>query len=90
MKAKIEWIEIKFREPTEEERQESEDIYGVNCDKVFDCLLPEDGEEVLLATSYGTTVIDTFYRDDGCYFENYDAEDIKAWAELPKFREEQK
>ena len=91
----IEWIEVKFREPTEEEREdlgideEDDDAY------VFDCKLPEDGQMVLLTIRMknGDLVVttDTFCVDDFGpyfeYFEDFDGRDdveIIAWAPIPE------
>lgn len=81
------WIPIKTRHLTDKEKEEyaylgySED----SIDFMYDCLLPEDGEEVLITTRYDEVKTDTFYRDEGCYFETYcDEDDVKAWMPLPK------
>lgn len=75
-----EWIPIKTRPLTEEEKEEYPD-----CDFMYDCKLPEDGEEVLVTTSSGYVALDTFCRDDGCYFECYcDQGDVLAWQPKPK------
>ena len=75
-----EWIPIKIRKLTEEEKEEYPDSTFM-----YDCPLPEDGEEVYITTFSGNTTLDTFYRDDGCYFENYcDAEDVIAWMPKPE------
>lgn len=74
------WIPIKTRELTEEEKEEYPD-----CTFMYDCKLPEDGEEVLVTTWLGDTALDTFCRDDGCYFENYcDEGDVIAWMPKPE------
>lgn len=80
----IDWTPIKYRALTEEER-DSMDFLG--CEKMYDCLLPEDGQEVLITTKYNTVCIDVFCRDgdNECYFETYcDDHDVIAWAELPE------
>ena len=34
--------------------------------------------------SYGGYVgVDTFVKDDGCYFEGVDIDDVEAWMPLP-------
>lgn len=79
------WIPLKTRPMTEEEiifySEWTE--YGI---EIFDCPLPEDGQEVLV--SCGNYVcVDTFCKDDGgyeCYFEGVDIEDVDAWMPLPK------
>lgn len=77
-----EWVPIVTRPPTEEEKEEYPD-----CDFMYDCILPDDGEEVLVTTICGDVVEDTFCRDGdyGCYFENYcDEGDVLAWQPKPK------
>ena len=79
------WIPIKFRELTEDEKEQFGDV----CDKAFDCPLPDDGQEVLLSTKWGVDK-DTFCIDGyGMYFENYDSENILAWMPLPACYEPQ-
>lgn len=74
------WIPIKTRELTEEEKEEYPD-----CTFMYDCKLPEDGEEVLVTTWYGDVALDNFCRDDGCYFEAYcDEGDAIAWMPKPE------
>ena len=75
-----EWIPIKTRELTEEEKKEYPD-----CTFMYDCPLPDDGEEVLVTTWCGNVALDTFCRDDGCYFEyGCDEGDVIAWQRLPE------
>ena len=81
------WIPIKFRPITEEEKQWHEDWYdGAD---ILECPLPDDGQEVLI-TCCGETEMDTFINDGiECYFENRDISDVKAWMPKPKpYREE--
>ena len=76
----LEWIPIKTRELTEEEKEEYPD-----CTFIYDCKLPEDGEEVLVTTWCGDVSMDTFCRDDGCYFEyGCDEGDVIAWMPKPE------
>lgn len=48
--------------------------------------LPEDGEEVILTTEGGFITTDIFCREDndGCYFENYDIDEVRAWMPMPE------
>lgn len=81
------WIPIKTRPLTNKEKEEYADLgYSEDSiDSMYDCPLPEDGEEVLITTRYDEVTTDTFYRDEGCYFETYcDKDDVKAWMQLPK------
>ena len=80
------WIPITTRPMTHEEREyHREQLEYVDDAVIFNCPLPDDGQEVLI-TVYGETELDTFYNDniDGCYFENRDIEDVKAWMPLPE------
>ena len=78
-----EWVEIKTRPLTEEEKQEYEDEaewYAF----IYDCELPDHNQEVLVQLHYGIALT-TFYTDMGCYFEKYeDEDDVLAWMPLPK------
>lgn len=81
------WIPIKTRPLTDKEKEKYAYLgYSEEeLDFMYDCLMPEDGEEVLITTRYDEVNTDTFYRDEGCYFESYcDKDDIKAWMPLPK------
>ena len=79
------WIPITSRPMTEEEKEhykthpEYQDDY-----RIFNCKLPDDGQEVLISV-YGGVEVDTFVQDanDGCYFEGRDIYDVDAWMPLP-------
>lgn len=74
------WIPIIERPLTDEERKE----YGAEIGFMYDCVLPEDSQDVLISTPYGVRQT-TFYKDYGCYFENYEDEgDVVAWMPLPE------
>lgn len=74
------WIPIKTRKLTEEEKEEYPDSTFM-----YDCRLPDDGEEVLVTTWAGNVALDSFCRDDGCYFENNcDEDDVIAWMPKPE------
>lgn len=81
------WIPIKTRPLTDKEKEEYADL-GYSEDSInfmYDCPLPDDGQEVLVTTRYDEVKTDTFYRDDGCYFETYcDEDDVKAWMSKPE------
>ena len=83
------WTPIKIRPLTEEEKEYYESLGWPNgyLDCTYDCSLPDDGQEILVTTRFGSVELDTFCRDsnDGCYFEFYcDIEDVVAWMPLPK------
>lgn len=76
------WIKIKTRPLTAEELEE----LGSEVEFMYDCDMPEDGQEVLVTTSDGQVDLDIFNRDaDGaCYFETYyGTSDVLAWQPLP-------
>ena len=84
------WFPIRYRDMTEEEIEEMIERYDVVVvDKyqdcwAFDCVLPEDAQDVLVCTKCGDVVLDTFNVDEGCWFGNYpDRDDLIAWMPLP-------
>lgn len=82
---KGEWIPIVTRPMTEEEKEEYHGEYDPNDMTMYDCQMPEDGQEVLVTTRYGDVDTDTFYHDDGWYFENFcDDGDVLAWQPKPE------
>lgn len=86
LREQVRWIPIKTRSLTNKEKEEYADLgYSEDSiDSMYDCPLPNDGEEVLITTRYDEVTTDTFYRDEGCYFETYcDKDDVKAWMSKP-------
>ena len=77
------WIPMTTRSMTEEEREHYREWSDIDGAMIFDCELPEDGQEVLVSNG-GYVCIDTFCKDDGCYFEGVDIDDVQAWMPLPK------
>jgi len=73
------WIPFTRRPMTEEEQEDYP-----NCTFIFDCVLPDDGDEILV--SNGRFVwMDTFCNDDGCYLDGGDdIDEDMAWMPLPK------
>ena len=72
------WHVIKKRPMTNDERIEWQRIG-------YDVDLPDDGEEVFVSSQYGYVYVDTFCRDEGCYFEESgDMDGIVAWMPLPE------
>ena len=89
--AEPKWIPITSRPMDDEERIEwSEKLgYDIEYDDaiIYTSQLPDDGEEVLTCSLFGTIRIDTFCNDPdyGCCFdENGDMNGIVAWMPLPK------
>ncbi len=78
----ISWTPIKTRPMTEEEKEEFEIEYPY----IYDCPLPDDGQDVFITTCCGNVEVDTFCREyEGCYFEtNCDDGDVIAWMPLPE------
>ena len=74
------WIPFTRRPMTEEEQKDYP-----NCTFIFDCVLPDDGDEILV--SNGRFVwMDVFCTDiDGCYLDGGDdIDEDMAWMPLPK------
>ena len=82
------WIPIEYRPGTEEEYAEFSK-YG-SCPrsefKVYTNKMPEDGQDVLITTKWGTVCEDIFHDDvDSVYFEDHDdPDDVIAWMPKPK------
>lgn len=83
-KPKTGWIPLKTRPMTDEESTYYRDWaeYGA---EIFDCPLPDDGQEVLISWG-GSVCVDAFVKDDsdGCYFEGVEIDDVDAWQPLPE------
>lgn len=87
----VKWIPVKSRPMDEEERKEWSEKIGYDIEYedavIYTSQLPDDGQEVLTCSRYGTIAIDKFFSDPdlGCYFEeNGDMDGIIAWMPLPK------
>ena len=78
------WIPFKRRPLTDEEQQEYPDWAYI-----FDCLLPDDEEEILLSNGKHVWT-DTFINDGECYLDGGDdIDEGMAWMPLPKpYRED--
>lgn len=86
-----EWVPVKTRPMTEQERKELDEV----CDwidwagdeaTVFDCKMPEDGQDVLICTESGCIMLDTCINDDYGYGleARDDWENVTAWMPLPE------
>ena len=91
----MEWIPIKTRLMTPEERIEYSDYYGIEyCDTcsevMFDCPMPEDGQEILVCYEKGYVDPDICSLDVigglNAYFleKNGDWGNIVAWMPFPE------
>ena len=85
------WIKIKSRPMTEDERKEWSEKVGYDFEYneavIYCSQLPDDGQRVLVYSKYGGVGIDTFENDPdyGCCFEdNGDMDGIIAWMPLPE------
>lgn len=82
------WIPIEQRPGTEEEYAEFSK-FGT-CPrsefKVYTNEMPEDGQDVLITTKWGTVCEDIYHDDvDASYFEDHDdPDDVIAWMPKPK------
>ena len=79
------WIAIKTRPMTEEEKEYYSEYLFEGNGLIYECPLPDDGQEVLITSKYGSVDKTTFYTDCGNYFENYeDYDEVIAWQPLPE------
>ena len=90
------WHEVKTRKLTDEEKAEYTergyaDYEVPQC--MFDCEMPSDGQEILVVTAWGVSTdicsVDCDEYNNLIGLENRgDWEDVLAWAEMPKYRQE--
>lgn len=75
------WIPVKFRELTDEEKQEYPDYVYMT-----DGRMPDDGQEILISLKCGRVEKDECGFDDGYYLDSgFDWEtDVAAWMPLPE------
>ena len=78
------WIPVKTRPMTEEEKEYYSEFLFEGNGIIYECTLPDDGQEVLITSKFGSVDKTTFYTDCGNYFENYeDYDEVLAWQPLP-------
>ena len=79
------WIPVKTRPMTEEEKEYYSEYLFEGNGLIYECPLPDDGQEVLITSKYGSVDKTTFYTDCGNYFENYeDYDEVMAWMPIPE------
>ena len=79
------WIPTKTRPMTDEEKEYYSEYLFEDNGFIYECPLPNDGQEVLITSNYGSVDKTTFYTDCGNYFENYeDYDEVIAWKPLPQ------
>ena len=80
------WIHVKWHEITDEERER--EGYPKDWAYHLDCIMPYDGQRILITTKGGFVELDECYSDDGCTFSldsGYDwIDDVVAWMPLPE------
>lgn len=78
-----EWIPVRYHKITDSERAENR--YPAEWTAIFDCLMPDDGQEVLITTKSGYVMKDTAYCDVECFLDCYgDWLDVLAWMPSPE------
>lgn len=85
------WHEIVKRELTQEEKEEYRERGDEDNDLpayIFACDMPDDGEEILIATGYGVSQDVCCVDCDECnnlisLETNGDWDDVRAWAAMP-------
>ena len=80
------WIPVKWHEITDEERER--EGYPKDWACYLDCIMPYDGQRILITTKGGFVELDECYSDDGCTLSldsGYDwIDDVVAWLPLPE------
>ena len=74
------WIPLRMKEITPEDKELLNFEYDDSVTYMWDCPLPDDGEEVLLQTSTGI-VMTEYSLEYG--FEDYNYDELKAWMHKP-------
>lgn len=84
-KETITWHEVKTRPLTDEEKEKYAEFEP---EYMLDCPLPDDGDEILVATNNGVDVDVCGIDIDGGYYlvNRGDWDGIIAWAEMPKYK----
>lgn len=82
----MEWIPVRFRKITEEEREEN--CWGSDITHIADCELPDDGDEILISRFNGKWVELTVFCNDDYGVGDENGSDwlyeVDAWMPLPK------
>lgn len=86
----IEWHKVTTRPLTEEETEYYADMGIDGIEYIFDCEMPEDEQEILVATKWGVDKdICCNDPDHGIELEGRgDWDGVFAWAEMPKYEED--
>lgn len=93
-KEKIAWHEITKRPLTDDERAKLEEI-GVQADEMprykFDCLMPCNGAEILVATNNGVMTDECYIPlnlsgDEPALRELEGFDNVIAWANMPQYK----
>lgn len=92
------WHDITTRALTDEEKAEYTERGYMDYEipeYMFSCEMPEDGEEILIATNWGVSQDVCMVDCDSCnnllsLKTNGDWDGVKAWAAMPKYKEDNK
>lgn len=93
-KETIIWHKITTRALTDEEKAEYVErdyVYYEIPEYMFSCEMPEDGQEILIATNWGVSQDVCMIDNDGynnlLELETHgDWDEVKAWATMPKYK----
>lgn len=92
------WYAITTRALTDEEKAEYVERgysdYEIP-EYMFSCKMPEDGQEILIATNWGVSQDVCIVDSDSCnnlisLETNGDWDGVKAWATMPKYKKDNK
>lgn len=82
------WHKVTTRPLTEEEKAYYAEM-DFEPEEIFDCQMPEDGQEILIATKWGTDK--DICSDDADYGIGLevrgDWDGVYAWAEMPQYKD---
>lgn len=85
----IHWNKVTTRPLTDEEKEYYSDLGYEGVESIFDCEMPDDGEEILIATNYGVdkdVCCDDGYHGIGLECHD-DWDNVIAWAKMPEYKD---
>lgn len=89
-KSLIIWHEVTTRPLNSEEKEYYKKEFEMEPEYIFDCEMPDDGQEILIATKFGTDK--DICSNDDCYGIGLDGrgdwDGVYAWAEMPIYKKE--
>lgn len=85
----VEWHRVTTRPLTDEEIAHYAETETDGIEYIFDCEMPDDGQEILIATKWGTDKdICSNDAEYGIGLDCGDWDGVLAWADMPQYKED--